>query len=129
MRSKNSPHVRLVILRTSSLSLIKMVAHDNQDFLIQTQQQNVSSQHYRTQLELMHDLFRKQGVDYVMEKYNVDVIIGPTDSFLSSIATFTGKTLVRSTSIQTNTMRLPHCTGPTILLGFQRTAVGRLAAC
>jgi len=65
--------------------------HDNQDFLVQTQAQNISAQHYRTQLDLMHSLFRENGVDAVMERYNVDVIIGPSDSFLSSIATFTGK--------------------------------------
>lgn len=38
----------------------------------------------------MHKLFREQGVDDMMKKHNVDVIIGPSDSFLSSIATFTG---------------------------------------
>jgi hypothetical protein len=40
----------------------------------------------------MHSLFRENGVDAMMKKYNVDVIVGPSDSFLSSIATLTGKT-------------------------------------
>lgn len=75
---------------------MSLSAHDNQDFLEATEEQNVSSQHYRTQLNRMHELFKTHGVDKVMNEYNIDVIIGPSDSFLSSIATFTGNIFISS---------------------------------
>lgn len=35
---------------------------------------------------------RDKGVDFILEKHNVDVIIGPSDDFLSSIAACAGIT-------------------------------------
>ncbi len=40
----------------------------------------------------MHDVF-KVGVDSVLEKHDADIIIGPTDSFMSFVATLTGESM------------------------------------
>ncbi|KAF2242488.1 amidase signature enzyme [Trematosphaeria pertusa] len=64
--------------------------HDNQDFLLATEDQHISEEQYCAHFDNMPYRSRDKGVDFILEKHNVDVIIGPSDDFLSSIAACAG---------------------------------------
>jgi amidase len=45
---------------------------------------------YEVNFKHMREVSRGRGIDYILEKYGVDIIIGPADSFLSSLAACSG---------------------------------------
>lgn len=47
-------------------------------------------QDYNRHLKHLENAARGDGVDHILQKYQVDVIIGPADSFLTSMATGSG---------------------------------------
>jgi amidase len=66
------------------------LGHANQDFLIATQNQKLRPNEYNEHFENMRRLSRQEGIDFILEKYGLDVIIGPADSFIFSLATCSG---------------------------------------
>ncbi|KAI6082976.1 putative glutamyl-tRNA amidotransferase subunit A [Hypoxylon rubiginosum] len=64
--------------------------HDNQEFFIQTEQQDLSEEQYNKTLEYLRTISRDHGIDYILRKFEVDVIIGPADSFITSLAAASG---------------------------------------
>ncbi|KAI0098026.1 putative glutamyl-tRNA amidotransferase subunit A [Nemania sp. FL0031] len=60
--------------------------HSKQDFFISSQELELSQDEYDRALRHLRYISRDSGVDYVLEQHGVDVIIGPADSFLTSIA-------------------------------------------
>ena len=50
----------------------------------------LTSEEYHMHLEHLRNVARTQGVDYILQKYGADVIIGPADSMLSKIAAGAG---------------------------------------
>ncbi|KJK76332.1 hypothetical protein H634G_08392 [Metarhizium anisopliae BRIP 53293] len=64
--------------------------HPRQDLFIEAQERHVSVQDYNRHLKHLENAARGDGVDHILQKYEVDVIIGPADSFLTSMATGSG---------------------------------------
>ncbi|PVH79798.1 amidase signature enzyme [Cadophora sp. DSE1049] len=64
--------------------------HANQDFLIAVQEQQLGPNEYNDHFENMRRLSREEGIDLILQKYGLDVIIGPADSFIFSLATCSG---------------------------------------
>ncbi|KID82777.1 Amidase [Metarhizium guizhouense ARSEF 977] len=64
--------------------------HPRQDLFIEAQERHVSMQDYNRHLKHLEKAVRGDGVDHILQKYGVDVIIGPADSFLTSMATGSG---------------------------------------
>ncbi|KAI1271209.1 putative glutamyl-tRNA amidotransferase subunit A [Xylaria sp. FL0933] len=60
--------------------------HPRQDTFISAQELELSQDEYDRALQHLRYVSRDSGVDYVLEQHGVDVIIGPADSFLTSIA-------------------------------------------
>ncbi|KAH6627164.1 amidase signature domain-containing protein [Chaetomium sp. MPI-SDFR-AT-0129] len=61
--------------------------HPRQDGFIKARDQNTSSEVYNRHLEHLRHVARDQGIERVLKTYDVDVILGPTDSGLTSMAT------------------------------------------
>ncbi|KAI1111811.1 putative glutamyl-tRNA amidotransferase subunit A [Nemania sp. NC0429] len=64
--------------------------HNNQDFFLQTQKQNLDAETYSKMLEHVRKVSRNEGIDRILKEYDVDVVIGPADSFITSLATASG---------------------------------------
>ncbi|KAI0095556.1 putative glutamyl-tRNA amidotransferase subunit A [Nemania sp. FL0031] len=64
--------------------------HDNQEFFTETQEQHLESEEYDETLEYLRRITRDEGIDRILKEYDVDVIIGPADSFITSLATGSG---------------------------------------
>lgn len=65
--------------------------HPRQDGFIDAQNQNTSSEAYNRHLQHLRHVARDQGIEHVLKTYGVDVILGPTDSGLTSMATGGGE--------------------------------------
>ncbi|KAK2594393.1 hypothetical protein QQS21_007899 [Conoideocrella luteorostrata] len=64
--------------------------HPRQDLFIEAQGMHVSAQDYKKHLQHLKKAAGEDGVSHILQKYGVDVIIGPADSFLTSMATGSG---------------------------------------
>ncbi|RHZ70336.1 hypothetical protein CDV55_108201 [Aspergillus turcosus] len=51
---------------------------------------NISPEEYEAHLQNVRDTGRRRGIDHILNKYGVDVIIGPADSQLTKIAAAAG---------------------------------------
>jgi amidase len=49
---------------------------------------------YKTSLNYIKRMSTVEGIDKTLAQYDIDVIIGPADSFLSSLAAAAGKLLM-----------------------------------
>lgn len=65
--------------------------HPHQDLFLKAQDMNTSPEDYERHLSNLRRLSRDQGVERVLNEYGVDVILGPTDSGLTSMASAGGK--------------------------------------
>jgi amidase len=74
-----------------NLLTFSIVGHGNQDFLISAQEQMLSPSEYEEHFGNMRRLSTKEGIDLMLDKYGIDVIIGPADSSLCSLASCSGK--------------------------------------
>jgi amidase len=54
----------------------------NQDFLIAAQEQKLGPNEYREHFDNMRKLSREEGIDFILQKYDLYVIIGPADNFI-----------------------------------------------
>ncbi|KAJ6021031.1 hypothetical protein N7540_006535 [Penicillium herquei] len=64
--------------------------HSRQDTLIKAQNDTTSAEDYERNLSFLRHMGREKGVDLALKTHNVDIIIGPADSDLSSMASATG---------------------------------------
>ncbi|KAJ5724053.1 hypothetical protein N7488_002088 [Penicillium malachiteum] len=64
--------------------------HPRQDTLIKSQNNTTSAEEYERNLSFLRHMGREKGVDLALKTHGVDVIIGPADSKLSSMASATG---------------------------------------
>ncbi|KAJ5710070.1 hypothetical protein N7493_009662 [Penicillium malachiteum] len=64
--------------------------HPRQDTLIKSQNNTTSAEEYERNLSFLRQMGREKGVDLALKTHGVDVIIGPADSELSSMASATG---------------------------------------
>lgn len=80
-----------VLLAAISNSLTISSDHPRQDILIDSQEQDMSSEEYDRHLAHLRQVARNEGVERVLSTYGVDVILGPTDCGLTTIATAGGK--------------------------------------
>ncbi|KAJ5568691.1 hypothetical protein N7450_011177 [Penicillium hetheringtonii] len=60
--------------------------HPRQDFFIKSENQRTTSAEYNRHLVHLREVARDRGFEKVFDTYGVDVIIGPTDSDLRSLA-------------------------------------------
>ncbi|KAI1192490.1 putative glutamyl-tRNA amidotransferase subunit A [Nemania serpens] len=51
---------------------------------------HLAAEDYGKTLEHLRNISRDQGIDRILEEYDVDVIIGPADSFITSLAAASG---------------------------------------
>ncbi len=65
--------------------------HTDQDVLLDAVKLNLTTDEYKIHLHHMRDVARTRGVDSIIKEYGVDVIIGPADSLLTSIASGSGE--------------------------------------
>lgn len=54
---------------------------------------NLTEAQYQEHLKKIRKVSRDEGIDYILDKYDADVIIGPADSGLSTHASGSGKKL------------------------------------
>ncbi|KAJ5948604.1 hypothetical protein N7454_001911 [Penicillium verhagenii] len=64
--------------------------HPRQDNFVKAENQNLSTEDYNRHLSYLRHMGREEGVDLALKKYDVDVILGPIDSGLASLATAAG---------------------------------------
>ncbi|KAL4882786.1 amidase signature domain-containing protein [Aspergillus karnatakaensis] len=64
--------------------------HPRQDLFQEAQDLHVSPETYAKHLKHLRHVARDEGVDYILKTYQVDAIIGPADSFITSMATGSG---------------------------------------
>ncbi|KAI1122078.1 putative glutamyl-tRNA amidotransferase subunit A [Nemania abortiva] len=65
--------------------------HDSQDLFIQIQeQQQLAPEEYEKRVNHFRKISRDQGIDKILQEHNVDVILGPADSFITSFAAASG---------------------------------------
>ncbi|UKZ94441.1 uncharacterized protein TrAFT101_009314 [Trichoderma asperellum] len=64
--------------------------HSNQKILEQAADLNLTEAQYQEHLTKIRKVSRDEGIDYIRDKYDADVIIGPVDSGLSSHASGSG---------------------------------------
>jgi amidase len=67
--------------------------HPRQDRFIDSQNNTISPEVYERHLQHLRHVARDRGVERVLETYAVDVILGPTDSGLTSMAAAGGEYL------------------------------------
>ena len=65
--------------------------HPRQDRFIDSQNNTIPPEVYERHLQHLRHVARDRGVDRVLETYGVDVILGPTDSGLTSMAAAGGE--------------------------------------
>ncbi|KAL2833835.1 amidase signature domain-containing protein [Aspergillus cavernicola] len=64
--------------------------HPRQDNFQAAQDLDVSQETYARHLEHLRHVAREEGIDHIFKTHHVDVIIGPADSFITSLATGSG---------------------------------------
>ncbi|KAL7921314.1 amidase signature domain-containing protein [Trichoderma austrokoningii] len=64
--------------------------HSNQKILEQAVHLDLPEAQYQEHLQRIRKVSRDEGIDYILDKYDADVIIGPADSGLSSHASGSG---------------------------------------
>ncbi|KAI1317387.1 putative glutamyl-tRNA amidotransferase subunit A [Xylariaceae sp. FL0255] len=64
--------------------------HPRQDLLIEAEESRMSEEDYREHVTHLRRVCRDDGIDFILQKYGVDVIIGPADSAITSLATGSG---------------------------------------
>ncbi|KAJ5132381.1 hypothetical protein N7448_006539 [Penicillium atrosanguineum] len=64
--------------------------HSRQDTLVSSQELDLSSEDYDRHLAHLRKVARDEGIEKVLGTYDVDVILGPTDCSLTSMATAGG---------------------------------------
>lgn len=114
--------------------------HPRQDNFIKSQNQNTSAEDYERHLLHLRSVARDRGVERVFEIYGVDVILGPTDSGLTSLATGGGKKYHFKLAYENKTKgtfsadfcspnRLPSLCNAFVLPGLQWPPILRLRDC
>lgn len=74
----------------------KKKGHSNQKILEQAADLNLTEAQYQEYLNKIRKVSRDEGIDYILDKYDADVIIGPADSGLSTLASGSGKEILYS---------------------------------
>ncbi|PNP47962.1 hypothetical protein TGAMA5MH_01014 [Trichoderma gamsii] len=69
--------------------------HSNQKILEQVADLNLTEKQYQEHVEKIRKVSRDEGIDYILDKYDADIIIGPADSGLSSHASGSGYPIAR----------------------------------
>jgi amidase len=72
------------------IAILTKADHDNQKLLEAAAALNLSRSDYEAHLQKLRQVCRTQGIDYILDMYDADVIIGPTDSHLASLASGSG---------------------------------------
>lgn len=72
---------------------------------------NLTEAQYQEHLTKIRKLSRDEGIDYILDKYDTDVIIGRADSGLSSLASGSGTELskVSPRYVTDHMSRLSYC--------------------
>lgn len=80
---------------------------------------------YKEHVEKLRKVSRDEGIDYILDKYDADVIIGPADSGLSSHASGSGKNLYTSifVTVADTMSRLSYRRDAAWLPGYQRKSI------
>lgn len=63
---------------------------------------NISEEEYSAHLANLRQLSRGEGIDYILKNYDADVIIGPADSTLTTLASAAGMFTNTGSSIFNN---------------------------
>ncbi|KAL9471856.1 hypothetical protein ACSS6W_009797 [Trichoderma asperelloides] len=69
---------------------LMIMRHSNQKILEQVADLNLTEAQYQEHLTKIRKLSRDEGIDYILDKYDTDVIIGRADCGLSSLASGSG---------------------------------------
>lgn len=72
-----------------------MEGHFNRQTLEAVLDIDVSAKEYESYFKYMRTVGRERGIDHILEKYDVDIILGPTDSFLLTLASASGRLFSR----------------------------------
>lgn len=96
------------------------MGHSNQKILEQAADLNLTEAQYQEHLTKIRKVSRDEGIDYILDKYDADVIIGPADSGLSSHASGSGKELsnVSPRFVTDHVSRLSYCRDAPWLPGY-----------
>lgn len=65
--------------------------YPQQDRLTRAEGFRMNSADHQTSLKYIKRMTKEEGIDKALAQYNIDVIIGPADSFLSTLAAVVGK--------------------------------------
>ncbi|GAW23606.1 hypothetical protein ANO14919_131800 [Xylariales sp. No.14919] len=64
--------------------------HPKQDLLIEADELLLSDKDHQKHVAHLRQVCRDDGIDFILRKYGVDVIVGPADSSITSLATGSG---------------------------------------
>ena len=64
--------------------------YDNQKALKDAVKLNLTNEEYHCYLAKLREITRTKGVDYILDHYDADVIIGPQECFLYEVAAGSG---------------------------------------
>ena len=87
------PSKNMISLLHSKLPNSTSSVHPRQDFFIKSENQRTTPAEYQRHLAHLREVARDRGFEKVFDTHGVDVIIGPTDSDLRSLAAAGGKIL------------------------------------
>lgn len=76
--------------RLALINLTLSIDHPRQDNFIAAQNKNITTEEYGRNLSYLREMGREKGIDLALKRYGVDVILGPIDSTISSLATASG---------------------------------------
>ena len=74
--------------------------HDNQDMLKSSYELNISSEEYQANFDHMRHIGRDRGIDQILDKYGVDVLMGQIDSTMMSYAASAGKPILETVLVR-----------------------------
>ena len=75
---------------TSCLSLLPLIGYPRQDRLEKALAQSYTTEDLDKALAHARRIGRDEGIDKILEEYDIDVIIGPADSKMPTIAAASG---------------------------------------
>ena len=85
---------------SSSMIFNQKSGHDNQDMLKSSYELNISSEEYQANFDHMRHIGRDRGIDQILDKYGVDVLMGQIDSTMMSYAASAGKPILETVLVR-----------------------------
>jgi amidase len=106
---------------------IKPLTDHNQGRVEDAASLKLSTGEYEAHLQNIHEIGRTKGIDKILEKFELDVIIGPADSQLTKIAAAAGEIYINDYCTELTILGYPVASLPLDYLEYNGRAFGMVA--